>query len=175
MSSPREWPGASSVHALSNGGRILGTWYDRTKQYRTCRTDGERSEEDYARVETLKLSPLPCWEGLSRAEIELGILELIVKVTQEAEEASRTSRIGPAGPRKILRQHPHRRPRTMSRSSAPLFHAATREIRLLLLRMFRQYCGLYRDAQERVRRNRIPFGFPRHGIPPPWAEEGWGD
>lgn len=166
---PQDWPGASSTRALLTGERIQGIWYDRTRQYRSNRAGGGRPEEEFASIETLELSPLPCWDRLSAHSLALRILELVEKVSREARQRAKQSRIGPMGRRRILRQDPHRRPRTLKRSPAPLFHAATFEIRRMLERMYREYYDAYRDARERVRQQSRPGAFPRYGIPPPWA------
>ncbi len=164
---PQTWPGASSTAALLDDGRVTGTWHDRTAEY-WARKSGEKVTSDqYCSTETLSLRPLPCWDDLPAEEARARIAEIVAAIIVESRRELRRTRRRLLGVRRILRQDPHSRPRHLSRSDAPRFHAAAWQIRTMLEAMYRSYRDAYRDASEALRDHRIPVRFPSHGIPPP--------
>ncbi|MGH7488564.1 MAG: transposase, partial [bacterium] len=61
----REWPGVQSARALLDGEVLTGHWFDRTREYAE-RNQGLPFERlRFAAVETVVLSPIPCWAHLS--------------------------------------------------------------------------------------------------------------
>jgi hypothetical protein len=122
---PRDWPGVHVAKALTEGATLTGYWFDRTKEY-AARNRGEKFDRlRYASVETLHLSPLPCWRHLPPEAWRGLALNLIHEIDEEA--AVRRSKTGsqPLGVAAILGQHPHDRPKRPKRSPAPLFHAVS--------------------------------------------------
>jgi len=60
-----------------------GVWYNRTALYE-ARRRGERVDlEDFAEPETVHLSPLPCWQGLSEDEIRDHLAALLETIERE--------------------------------------------------------------------------------------------
>jgi REP element-mobilizing transposase RayT len=103
---PQDWPGAHAAHALVQGKDLTGYWFDRTQEY-AARNRGETFDRlKYANVETLHLSPLPCWRHLPEPVWREHALDLIHEIEEEA--AARTSRTGrqPLGIAAVLGQHP---------------------------------------------------------------------
>ncbi len=166
---PQDWPGATSVHALLGDLEVSGVWYDRTAEY-WARKRGEKVDpEQFTSVETLSLCSLPCWDRLSKNELRVRIAEMVGEIATETRQRLRQGQKRPLGVRRILRQDPHARPRRVSRSPAPRFHAATWQIRRMLEASYRSYRDGYRDAVQKLGETRVPVRFPRHGIPPPLA------
>jgi len=96
-----EWPGAHCVTALTEGERLVGTWYDRTAQYRANRWSGEKvDQEQFAEEEEVILTPLPCWAHHSEEERRDFVREMIAEIEAEAEAEHRaqgTSDLQPLG------------------------------------------------------------------------------
>ena len=166
---PQDWPGASCLAALRTGEPIAGVWYDRTEEYRARRRGQVFGPKDFASEESLELAPLPCWEDLAEEEVQLRVEEILQQIIDETTERHRTDGTRPLGRRQILRQRPHAWPRSVHRSPAPRFHAASFEIRKMLEAMYRAFLDLRADALEALRQGRVPIRFPAHGIPPPLA------
>ena len=164
---PQDWPGATSVHAQLGDGTVTGTWYDRTAEYWARKRREKIEPGQFAWTETLALCPLPCWDELSPEEVRAQIAEMVGDIAAETRQRLRLNKSRPLGARRILRQDPHARPQRLARSAAPLFHAATWQIRRMLEAGYRSYCDAYREAMGRLREHHLPVRFPSHGIPPP--------
>jgi REP element-mobilizing transposase RayT len=169
VAKPRDWPGASSVHALLDGSRVSGIWHDRTGEYWARQRREEIEPGQFVSTETLRLAPLPCWEDLAPEQVRTRIVEIITRIEAETRRQHREARTRPLGVRRVLRQHPHHRPPRIARSPAPRFHTATWQIRRMLEQMYRAFRDAYREAMESLRRRRPEVRFPSHGIPPPVA------
>jgi REP element-mobilizing transposase RayT len=164
---PQDWPGATSVHAQLGDGTITGTWYDRTAAYWARKRGKELEPGEFDATETLTLCPLPCWDDLSRDDVRAKTAEMVGDIAAETRQRLRQTKSRPLGVRRILRQHPHARPRRIARSPAPRFHAATWQIRRMLEAGYRTYRDAYRDAKRALQGHQVPVHFPSHGIPPP--------
>ena len=120
---PQDWPGVHVARALIQGEDLTGYWFDRTKEY-AARNRGEKFDRlQYATVETIHLSPLPCWKHLPDDVWRARALDLIHEIEEEAAVRRSTTGSQPLGAAAILGQHPHDRPRTRRghplRSSTP--------------------------------------------------------
>ncbi len=164
---PQDWPGATSVHAQLDDGTVRGTWYDRTAEYWARKRGEEIEPGQFVSTESLKLCPLPCWDDLSCEEVRTKTAEMVREIVVETRQRLRPARKRAVGMRRILRQDPHARPQRLARSPAPLFHAATWQIRRMLEAGYRSYRNAYCDAKLSLQEHRVPVRFPRHGIPPP--------
>ena len=123
-----DWPGVHSAEALVQGQPLIGTWYDRTKEYLARQRQEDFDPEDFTTKEQLVFSPLPCWAHVASGEYRSRIAEIINRVDEEAmRERQRTGSMS-LGVRRILRASPHKRPRRVERSPRPRFHAATRRV-----------------------------------------------
>jgi putative transposase len=163
---PQDWPGVHVARALIHGEDLTGTWFDRTKEY-AARNRGKTFDRlQYASVETLHLSPLPCWKDLPEDVWRARALGLIHEIEEEA--AVRRSRTGsqPLGAAAILGQHPHDRPIHSKRSPAPLFHALSATVRRELWEAYRWFVAAFREAAEKLRAGDRNALFPLGSFPP---------
>lgn len=172
---PAEWPGASSVESLQQGGAsaIEGLWFDRTREYFARRRGEDFHRLAYTAKETLSLLPLPCWEGLDLEERRGRVALLIAEIVAEARR--QRGRREPLGVDLILRQRPHERSVHCKRSPAPRFHAATREARRQLYLAYYRFAGAYRIAalERRLANDLGRSPYPRGCFPPapPFVED----
>jgi len=99
------------------GKPLRGLWFDRTQEYAARRKGEDFDRLRFATVETLHLSPLPCWEHLSEEVWRHRALGIVQEIEEEA--AARRSRTGsrPLGVSAVRDQHPTTVPRA---PSAPL-------------------------------------------------------
>jgi hypothetical protein len=68
----RDWPGLHCIDALTEGKTLQGIWRDRSLEYEANRRGKEEVDpEAFMEGYTLRLDPLPCWQHLSDAEIQL--------------------------------------------------------------------------------------------------------
>jgi hypothetical protein len=86
-------------------------------------------------------------------------------VDQYATERGRLHLV-PLGVERILKQRPHDRPRSSKRSSAPRFHAVTREARRALRVAYRIFAAAFRRAAKRLRAGDRDAPFPLGSFPP---------
>jgi len=162
----RDWPGVHCVHALLDGKPLSGHWFDRTSEY-AARLRGEGVDPlQYATAESVTLSPLPCWEGLSPEAYRRRVADLVERIEEEATVDRKDRQLPPLGPAAILAQDPQSRPMRMKRSSAPLLHAASREVRRRLREAYGSFVAAYRSAAERLRAGDPAPPFPAGCFPP---------
>ena len=145
-----DWPGASSVLALTTGVTEKGIWFDRTAEYRARLRKQTPTRYQYSIEYPLEHAPLPCWVRFSTHERIARCRELLAEI--EAEGAARNKELGrrPMGRKKILEQDPHDHPRKIARSPAPLSHGH-REERELYKNLYWAFVRHYRSASARVR------------------------
>jgi transposase IS200 family protein len=163
---PQDWPGVHVAKALLQGEDPKGYWFDRTKEY-AARNRGEKFDRlKYASVETVHLSPLPCWKHLSSEVWRGRALNLIHEIVEET--AAQRARAGsqPAGAAAILGRHPHDRPKNPKRSPAPLFHALSAGVRRELWEAYRLFVAAFRQAAKKLRAGDRNAVFPRGSFPP---------
>jgi hypothetical protein len=163
---PQDWPGVHVARALIQGKDLTGYWFDRTQEY-AARNRGETFDRlRYASVETLHLSPLPCWKHLPEEIWRARALGLIHEIEEEA--AVRRSETGsqPLGAAAILGRHPHDRPRHSKRSPAPLFHALSATARRELREAYRWFVAAFREAATKLRAGDRNAQFPLGSFPP---------
>lgn len=169
VSSPLDWPGASSHHALLQGHRtIQGDWIDRTQLYehnRYAAKDDRLSERDVTSRNQIHLSPLPAFAHLEKGEYQALIDELIRGIEQDTEDHHREHGTKPLGVDKIYATHPHSRPEHSKRSCAPRFHARG-EVFKLLKAAYREFLKFYAACSERLRAGHRDVNFPIGCFPP---------
>ena len=66
----------------------------------------------------------------------------------------------------IRRQNPHQRPAKTKKSSAPLFHAATKRVRDELLNTYYSFVAAFREAAEKLKAGNRNAAFPIGSFPP---------
>jgi hypothetical protein len=164
VASPRDWPGVSSTPALLDGSMILrGKWFDRTREYRARKIGMWKV---FSEDETVHLSALPCLAELDSTELRRVTLSLVEQIERETLQMHRTSGTKPAGPRWVMRQRPHRVPKTMKKSPARKFLAAFRHSIAELYRAYREFIAQYREASARLRSGDRTAVFPSGSFPP---------
>ena len=161
---PTDWPGVQCVLELTQGpAQLYGIWLERTAIWEAAQRGEELARNERISRETMDLSPLPVWETRSAEQRAGAIREMVAEI----EVWGRESRGGsaPLGVRAILRQDPHRRPRSSKRSPAPIAHAATVETWLAMKIAYRERVAVYRRAAERWKRDPSTT-FPSGCFPP---------
>jgi REP element-mobilizing transposase RayT len=162
----QEWPGVHCVEALLEGKPLTGHWFDRTQEF-TARLRREQFRAmRYATVETVILSPIPCWAHLSPEHYRARIAALVETI--EAEAARERERTGAfvLGVKAILSRDPQHRPSSLARSPAPRVHAATRAARKAFHEIYAAFVSAFREASERLRRGDRSAPFPCGSFPP---------
>ncbi len=162
----RDWPGVHAVRALLDGEPLEGRWFDRTQEYAARRRGETFDPLKYSTPETLKLEPLPCWEHLEPERRKELVAGLVKEIEDEAAAARNREGVQVAGAKAVLAHHPHDRPEKLKRGPAPLFHAATAEMRRFLWSLYAEFVGRYRDAAEKLRAGDLKAVFPPGSFPP---------
>ena len=164
---PEEWPGVHCVRPLLAGEpEVEGIWFDRTREY-NARLRGETFERrKYTNVETVTLSPLPCWQHLTPEEYRARVANLVHVIEQQAREAREATGIRPLGVKAILTQKPQDRPARPKKSPAPLFHAFTKKTRKALWEAYGWFVAVFREAAEKLRSGDRTARFPIGSFPP---------
>src|SRR3954470_24907645 len=85
----RDWPGVQSARALLDGEPLTGHWFERTREYAERNQGLPFDRLRFATVETVTLSPLPCWAHLSPDQYRARVASLVESI--EAEAALRRS------------------------------------------------------------------------------------
>jgi len=161
-----DWPGVHAVRALLDGEELKGLWHDRTQEYIGRRKRKAFDESKYVMDETLKLEPLPCWKHLDPVKRRELIANLVKEIEEEAAAARKRDGVQVAGMDAVLAHHPHDRPEKLKKGPAPLFHAATAEMRKFLWTLYAEFVGRFRDAAEKLRAGDREAAFPRGCFPP---------
>ncbi len=161
-----QWPGVHCAQALLTGETVTGTWFDETQAYAARRRGEKLDQTRFATLETLSLSPLPCWKHLPEEKQRKLVTDLIADI--ELEAAIRRQRTGSQvlGASAIRGQHPFGRPKKPKKSPAPLFHAASKAIRLELYEMYGWFVAAFREASEKLRAGNRLVPFPTGSFPP---------
>ena len=161
-----DWPGAHCAQALLTGETVQGYWYDETQAYAARRRGEEFDRMRFATLETLILSPLPCWKHLPEEKRRKLVADLIAEI--EAEAAVRRQRTGRQvlGASAVRGQHPFDRPAKSKKSPAPLFHAASKAVRRELYEMYGWFVAAFREASEKLRAGNRMVSFPAGSFPP---------
>lgn len=165
VATPQEWPGAQSVGAMLGQETLQGTWVDRTAIFWARRWGLEISEADFATTETVRLTPLACFESRSVTSRRAAVSNLVDQTVRVAKRDRKGRQ--PLGVAAVLKQHPHDRPAQSERIPAPAFHAATRRARLRLVDAYRGFVAAFRSAADLLRSGVRGAQFPPDSFPPP--------
>jgi REP element-mobilizing transposase RayT len=161
VSHPCDWPGATSARALLEGKPLRGVWHDRTGSYRARVGGRPYRAADFEQAETVKLTPLPCWEGESPAVLR-------ERVRERVEGIVAGVRRDPERFRAILRRvRPTDRPQPAKWTPAPWFHCASRTMRLRLKEAYSEFLAAYRHAARALQDGELTAPFPEGCFPPP--------
>jgi putative transposase len=168
VESPLEWPGASSAWHLWQGLTMMeGEWVDRTDLFRRRRSNPRLTEEDCTVLESIELTPLPCWEHLPKEEYRARVREMIEDIARETRDRHRVAGTRPLGAEKIRRRHPHSRPTHLDCSPAPKYHCASKEARERFWAALREFVDAFRSAAEKLKGGDLVVAFPEGSFPPP--------
>ena len=168
VASPLDWPGAHCAGALVRGERqIAGTWVDRSRLWAASRRRGEISMRDATDSETLRLSKLPVWAGMSDDRYTEAVSDLVEEVERKTADLHRAKSTKPLGAAEIRRQDPHRQPMETKREPAPFVHATTKSARIAFRAAYNAFVAAYTMGKERLRRTGDTSGFPDGAFLPP--------
>jgi REP element-mobilizing transposase RayT len=162
----RDWPGVHLVRALLDRVTLEGRWFNRTLEYAARRRGEKHDRLKYSTPETLTLEPLPCWKHLEPEQRRKLIAALVKEIEDEAAAARKRDGVQVAGVNAVLAHHPHDCPEKLKKGPAPLFHAATAEMRKFLWSLYAEFVARFRDAAEKVRGGDLKVVFPPGCFPP---------
>jgi hypothetical protein len=150
----------------SRGAPVEGYWFDRSQEYAARQRRQDFDRLCYASLETLILSPLPCWKHLTVEARRRLAADLIAEI--EAEAAVRRQGAGRQvlGAAAIRKQHPFHRPKRSKKSPAPVFHAASQAVRKGLYAAYAWFVAEYAAASERWLAGDRMVAFPTGSFPP---------
>jgi REP element-mobilizing transposase RayT len=161
-----QWPGVHCARSLLSGEPAVGYWFDQTQEYAARRRGETFDRMRYASREVLVLSPLPCWKHLSEEVQRQLVVEMIADIESEAALRRRRSGIQVLGASAVRGQHPFDRPARPKKSPAPLFHAASKRVRLELWAAYAWFVCEFRQASEKLRSGNRLARFPAGSFPP---------
>jgi hypothetical protein len=139
----RDWPGVHAVRAFLEDEILEGLWFDRTQEY-AARQRGETFDRlQFATPEILVLEPLPCWKDLDPKTRQERIASVVQEIEEQAAAARKRAGIHPAGAAAVLAHDPLTRPQKLKKGPAPLFHAATAEMRRFLWEAYAEFVGRF--------------------------------
>ncbi|MDA8019434.1 MAG: transposase [Thermoanaerobaculia bacterium] len=163
--SPRDWPGVHSAAALCDGAAIKGTWIDRTEYGKAIRGGDDVVENQFGTDYEIHLEALPCWKHLDASVWRKFVREMVEEIERETLEEHQRNETVPAGATTVCQRSPHFRPGHRKKSPAPLFHAATKAVRVAMRDAFSAFLTSYRDAAERVKSGEGSVFFPPDCFP----------
>jgi REP element-mobilizing transposase RayT len=163
---PQEWPGVHCVKALLKGEPLTGHWFNRSREY-AARNQRQAFEPlRYATEETVTFSPIPCWAHLSPELYRTRIAGLVQLIESAAAEGRKRTGRPVRGVKEILERDPQHRPAKLSRSPAPLVHAATEMARKEFYAMYSWFVAAFQDAAKMLRLGDRTACFPAGSFPP---------
>jgi REP element-mobilizing transposase RayT len=163
---PGDWPGVNCVKALCRGKRLLGTWYDRTKEYEARRAGIRCRSGEFATSYKVPLSPLPCHVDLSPAKQRAFYRALVSDIEDETRRRFVRGGRRILGVKGVLAQPPHRRPDKIKRSPRPVCHCSDPERWKKYRDDYRWFVSLYRIASRKLRSGDLTVTFPEGCFPP---------
>ena len=156
------WPGVNSARALSEGEPLVGIWHDEAADYEARRRGHEPKPGEFDREYVVRLTPLPCWSGLSTEEQQARARKIIDDIEQNARDEvglptdDEAISIQQAA---ILSRDPHHRPDRVSHTPAPLCHTSCRERLKRYRDLYGEFLVAYRNHGDRARRRISRFAL----------------
>ena len=163
--SPRDWPGVHSASALCDGQPIKGTWVNRTEYWKARNRGEDVSPSQFETDYEIHLEPLPCWAHLDETIWRESVREIVEEIERETLAAHRRDGTAPAGATAVCETQPRFRSARKKRTPAPMFHAASKSVRLAMRTAFSLFLESYRDAADRVRDGEVGVSFPPDCFP----------
>jgi hypothetical protein len=164
---PEQWPGLHGVTSASDGSRLTGRWYNRSREYAERQRTGEADPEAFATDERIVLSPLPCWKHLSEEVYRRRIGEIVEEVVEKAAAERRRTGQKVVGVKKILKTKPLSYPRKpVEKSRKPRFHALRKSVYKQMWEAYSWVLAAYREAADALRAGDRDVVFPEGTHPP---------
>jgi len=164
---PQDWPGVSSIRSILAGEPSRGFWFNRSAEWFARNRDPRPDRYEFATQYEVELSPIPCWEHLSRDEYRSRVRDLIDRIEEKTCTTNREAGIVPPGPAFVLAQDPHSHPDRPSRSPAPLCHTSLRALRREFISAYYAFKSAYIEASALFRSGNPDTNFPADCFPPP--------
>jgi hypothetical protein len=161
-----DWPGVHCAHALLNGTTVEGHWFDPTQEYAARRRNEDFDPMQFATLEELVLSPLPCWKHLPEQTWRRLVTAMVADIEQESAAEREKTGSQVMGVAAVLGQHPLDRPARPKKSPAPLFHTASKRARDELHAAYAWFVDAYRQASAKLRAGIRDVAFPAGSFPP---------
>ncbi len=170
VESPLKWPGVHAARALVHGEPMEGYWFSRSKEWSARNRGLDVSRYDFATLYRVPFAPLPAFRHLTPEEYQDKVADLIREIEEEGEER----RVGDdvAGVERILSQNPYEPPtRRTKRSTKPLFHVASKPVRVDLEAERAAFLAQHREASVALRGGNLKavHWFPEGCYPPALA------
>lgn len=144
VESPRQWPGATSVHGLLTDMTVTGTWVDRDGLRRARRAWKRKAAtlEQFASEVVVRLSPLPAWRDLSPTELRRRHEDVVASI----EHQGSFRRALYLGATKLSASEPHARPDASTHEPAPFCHASHPRTLAIFRALYRDFVATFRRA-----------------------------
>ena len=169
VSKVRRWPGLSCAQALLEGAMTsLHRWRNWTRRWKLeahADINVDRfSEECPGEVESLTLTPLPCWAALTAPQRSSLVAQLVAKIDADAPNKSER------GVAHITAQNPRGEPEQTKLTPRPKAHAANTPLWIEAVRRYRAFVAAFRQASLRWLDGDFNVEFPMNCFrPPPWS------
>ena len=162
-----DWPGLSTVHAVTQGAPLRFWYHDRTAFHRARHRGEQVTLDDFRRDITLELVTLPCWQDLPVAEQRRRAAEAIRIAEDEARKTRLAEKKSVMPLDVLLAQQPTQRPsQPLARTPRPLCHASDQETYFAFRDQYREFCREYHAASFAFRGGDLGVVFPKYSIPP---------
>ena len=169
VSKVREWPGLSCVKALLEGKPTSHhRWRNWTRRWKMGINEGNNvdrfSDQCPSNAESLTLTPLPAWAGITREECARRVAQIVSDI-----DATARKKAAP-GAERIRAQDPRQRPRQTTHSPRRKAHASTKALWIEALRRYGAFLAAFSEASRQWLAGRFEVEFPLHCFrPPPWT------
>lgn len=165
VASPREWPGATSVHGLLGDMVLEGTWVDRDCLRRARAKNPNVSVEEFSTTVEVPLSPLPQWADLGAEQLRAKYEELVRDVEAEGVRSG----LSFMGAQAVMMEDPHASPLEPERRRAPICHTTSPALRRAFRDAYRSFVGVYREAARLLRSSAETYSakYPGGSFPRP--------
>jgi hypothetical protein len=166
VQTPEEWPGLSCLELLRSETARVERFFHWARRWRKgVLAEGGDNLWDarWAEEVPLKVTPLPCWAGLSFEERQ-GLLQALLEDI-EREWAPQHPEV--KGAEAVQLEEPHRKPLRTKKSPRPLCHVSTREGFRLFREGLRAWVAAFAEASARFRQGQWNVEFPPWAFRPP--------
>jgi REP element-mobilizing transposase RayT len=162
----RDWPGVQSARALLDGEPLTGHWFERKREYVARNQQQSVEPLQFATVETVVLSPIPCWAHLPPDRYRARVAALVESIETAAARQRSQSNRSVLGVEAILAMDPQHRPTKLAKSPAPLLHAFSKAARKAFYEGYSWFVSLFRTAAEALKAGDRNAPFPAGSFPP---------